>query len=137
MIHVIAMPPGEIYRLWDEVKVQIGSALEYTRGELDLDQVLKDLEKNRCLLMLIIENSVILGSIVIEFVQMAKVKVAHIIACGGERVDDWLYDWWEEFLPVAKEQNCTRVSVSGRPGWVKKLSCLGFKHAYTTVDQDI
>ena len=122
--------------MWDQVKHHIEAALYYTKGEIAAEDIKEKLLTGEDLLLLAIEDG-ILASIVCEIVQTATIKVCHIVACGGVRADVWLDRWNEIIVPLAKEQDCQRISLSGRKGWEKKLGKYGFKHAYTTLDIDI
>jgi len=136
MINIVAVQPDKIDSVWDQAKPHIDAALRYTKGEMVADSIKEKLLTGENLLLLAIEGG-ILASIVCEIVQTAKIKVCHIVACGGVRADIWLDKWYEVIVPLAKEQNCQRISVSGRKGWEKKLKGYGFKHAYTTLDQEL
>ena len=136
MIQIVAIEPGKIDSIWKQVKPHIEAALYYTKGEISSEQIKDKLLKGEDLLLLAIEDG-ILASIVCEIVQTATIKVCHIVTCGGVRADVWLDKWHETIVPLAKEQGCKRISLSGRKGWEKKLGKYGFKHAYTTLDQEL
>jgi len=59
------------------------------------------------------------------------------VAAGGKNADTWLDEWYNQIVPIAKDQGCVRLSVNGRKGWEKKLSKYGFKHAYTTLHREL
>jgi len=136
LVSIVAIAPDKIDLIWQRVKPHIDAALSYTKGELDADSIKDKLEKGEDLLLLAIEEG-ILASIVCEIVQTATIKVCHVVACGGVRADIWLDKWYEIIVPLAKEQGCQRISISGRKGWEKKLKVYGFNHAYTTLDQEL
>jgi hypothetical protein len=136
MVEIVAINRDRIDDVWPEVESQIQRALDYTRGELTTDYIKTQLESGNALLLLALDGA-ILASIVCEIVDTASLRVCHIIACGGEKADIWLDKWHEVIVPLAKEQGCRRISLSGRKGWVKKLQKYGFNYAYTTIDQEI
>lgn len=136
MGEIVAIEPNKIESIWPQVKDQIQSALNYTKGEISLNQVKEQLIKGNNLLLLVIDKKVI-ASVVCELVDTASLKVCHILACGGEQIDSWLADILKTIKTIAKEQGCKRVSLTGRKGWERKLNKDGFKHAYTTLDLDI
>lgn len=122
--------------IWNQVKPHIDAALYYTKGEMVAEGIKEKLLTGEDLLLLAVEDG-ILASIVCEIVQTATIKVCHVVACGGVRADIWLDKWYEIIVPLAKEQGCQRISLSGRKGWEKKLKRYGFEHAYTTLDQEL
>jgi len=136
LVSIVAIEPDKIDKMWPRVKPHIDAALRYTKGEIVADSIKEKLLKGEDLLLLAIEDG-ILASIVCEIVQTATIKVCHVVACGGVRADIWLDKWHEIIVPLAKEQGCQRISLSGRKGWEKKLGKYGFKHAYTTLDQEL
>jgi len=74
---------------------------------------------------------------VCELVNTENGRVCHIVAAGGKNADTWLDEWYNQIVPIAKDQGCVRLSANGRKGWEKKLSKYGFKHAYTTLHREL
>jgi hypothetical protein len=133
----MAIPPLSISCMWDDVELHISRALAHTRGELKAETLKRRLIENDAILLVVLEHNNIIAAIVAEIVETDGPRVCHIIACGGHKADLWLDKWYSVIIPIAKEQGCTRLSLTGRKGWVKKLSKYGLSHAYTTLDQDI
>ena len=137
MVEIVSIPPQDIDLIWERVSHQIDSALSHTKGELKLSTVYDRLIANEILLLVVADKNQIAASIVVEFPETDGPKVCHIMACGGDKADLWLDKWYDAIIPIAKEQGCSRLALTGRKGWIKKLSKYGFKHAYTTLEQDI
>lgn len=136
MMEIVAIESDKVESIWPQVRDHINAALDYTKGEISESLVKEKLIKGENLLLVVFDKEII-ASIVCEIIQTCGVKVCHILACGGTKADTWLDKWYDLIVPLAKEQGCSRISISGRVGWIKKLGKYGFKHAYTTIDQDI
>ena len=137
MIEMVAIEHKQIETIWPRVKDHIQAALSHSKGEISLETIKGRLLENRSLLLLACENVVILASIVCELVDTDNGRVCNIVTCGGSDSDTWLDEWYNQIVPIAKDQGCVRISLNGRKGWEKRLKKYGFEHAYTTLHREI
>ena len=66
------------------------------------------------------ENS----AIVTEFHSFPNKRLLHIFLAGGDLSE--IKQLHDEVVRFAKEVGCAGLSLTGRPGWIKALSDLGF-----------
>lgn len=137
MTQIVAIESKQINNIWPRVKDQIDSALKRSKGELSLETLKNRLLNKESLLLLATDNLVILASIVCELVDTDNGRVCHIVAAGGKNADTWLDEWYNQIVPIAKDQGCVRISLNGRKGWEKKLNKYGFEYAYTTLHREL
>lgn len=137
MVKIVAIENLRIMEIWDQVKDQIQDALSHSKGELTLPTLLDRLLNKQALLLVAADGMDILASITCELVETESGRVCHIITAGGKNADSWLDEWYNQIVPIAKDQGCVRLSVNGRKGWEKKLSKYGFEYGYTTLLREL
>ena len=64
------------------------------------------------------------AAIVTEFHNFPNKRMLHIFLAGGDL--DEITALHDQVVKFAKETGCAGLSLTGRPGWVKALSGLGF-----------
>ena len=137
MIKIVAIESNQIETAWPRVKGHIQAALDKAKGELSIETIKDRLLNKTSMLLVAADGIVILASIVCELVETESGRVCHIIAAGGKHADTWLDEWYNQIVPIAKDQGCVRISLNGRKGWEKKLKKYGFNHAYTTLHREL
>lgn len=137
MIQIVAIEHEKIDQIWPRIKDHIQMALDHSKGELSINTLKKRLDENRSLLLLASDGADILASIVCELVDTDSGRVCNIVTAGGEKADTWLDEWYNQIVPIAKDQGCVRISLNGRKGWEKKLKKYGFDYAYTTLHREL
>lgn len=54
--------------------------------------------------------------------------------CGGSKIDEWLEDI-KELEHLAEVDNCHKVEVWGRPGWIKRLHRFGYRPEFYVISK--
>lgn len=96
-------------------------ALKYSNGSHDFVHIVKGVI-NGDLILWPTENS----AIVTEFHTFPNKRMLHIFIAGGDLSE--IKHLHDDVVKFAKEMGCAGLSLTGRPGWVKALSDLGFGH---------
>ena len=115
---------------FDRCKNWLDSALSYSNGTHDIDDVWAGIEEGRFQLWAG-KNS----AVVTEIYLYPKKNVFHIFLAGGDLAE--LLEMWDSIEIYAKVIGCSAVSVSGRKGWAKVLESRGAKHLCTTVVKEL
>lgn len=110
----------DIPKAWLYAKPYIEKAMEGSLGETAED-LHKDLLADRAQLWIADNGAAV--SRVLE----AKKRVLHIVALGGEDVDDWIVSLMDEWKGFARKNGCDFIIAIGRPGWKKFFPKLGLK----------
>lgn len=107
-------------------KYHIDGALSYAQGSATFDDIVAKIVNGQC--HFYSYNDCFLVMQVVEYPQY---KVYHCYLAGGkqEALDDALFD----MLSVAQTLGCRHLSLTGRHGWVRRLSTRGWKHVYSTM----
>ncbi len=112
-------------------EVDIRRALEYTNGNRSFDSLIVDVLANR-LHMYPLRKSLILA----EVCDDPNGRVYHIYLAAGDL--DEILGYVPALHEHARSYECIRLGFSGRRGWVKPLTQLGWKEksVYAEVEVD-
>jgi len=110
MPEIVAIEARQIDTIWPKVKDHIQSALDHSKGELSIETLKQRLNDKQSLLLLATDGLIILASIVCELVNTENGRVCHIVAAGGKNADTWLDEWYNQIVPIAKDQGCGKWS---------------------------
>ena len=98
----------------------IEAALEHSGGTHDFQDVVDELRSGSMQLWPAPK-----GCIVTQLVIYPKKKVIHVFLAGGNL--EQILDMDEDVINWAKQQGCSAGTMSGRLGWKKPLTKLGWK----------
>lgn len=127
------MKPNDIRTLTEELvrcKVWIENALAYSGDTHSFDDIALGVLCHRYQLWPL-ENS----CAVTEFVTYPKQKHFHVFLAGGTLNE--ILELNETFAQFARANNCTAMTIAGRPGWEKILDKLGWDYQFTTLKREI
>jgi hypothetical protein len=84
------------------------------------DDVERDVLSANAYLWLAIESGAVLAAAVTQVTQHHDQRLCTIVACGGHDWTRWggLIAGLEDY---ARAENCARIEIAGRPGWLKRL----------------
>lgn len=117
---------NEIMRWRDGIE----AALAYANGSHSFDDVVKKILTGEVHFFSYPECFTIMQIIIYP-----QHKNYHCFLAGGnQQALDAVRD---EMLANAKALNCKHLSISGRHGWVRRLSTRGWKHVYSTMYLEI
>jgi len=108
----------------------IKSALEYSGGTHDIDDVFRAILEGRMQLWPAEE-----GCLVTEILLYPRKKVLHIFLAGGEM--NQLTDMHHDVIEWAKAQGCTALTLSGRKGWSRALAKFGWEEKLVNLSKEI
>lgn len=81
------------------------------------DDILEQLETGtRLLWVAVTVEAKIVAAMLTQLFEMRTGKVCKMMECGGTRLSDWKH-MCVEIERYAKDEGCTSVMVTGRPGW--------------------
>jgi len=75
------------------------------------------------------------GAIVTEFIEYPAFKVIHAWLVGGSLAQ--IIDMIPSLVVYGRQFGCTKLTGTGRPGWVRALKAQGFTGIMTTVSKEI
>lgn len=125
---------SQIHQYWSLVKEHLGSALNYT-DDYNLDQIKVYLTKGEWLLVAVIEDKKIVGSIAISFINYPNNRVAFITAIGGKLISN--KDNFQKFRDILKMYGATKIQGSVRQSVARLWRRLGFIEKNIIVESEI
>lgn len=135
---ISAITPNMIPLVWHTVAPMIQMAVEYSHGELDLEDILARLTNNEMLLLTVSEGDLIIAALTIEKRDFASGKnILNVTTAGGAD----LHLWMDQLDPIidelAREHGCTEIYIVGRPGWMRLLKGIGYEKIHTVVSKKV
>lgn len=115
---------------FERARPWLEAALEYCHGTHTLEDI-KQAIADKSMLLVTGPNC----AMVYEVLTFPNFKVLHGFLCGGELEELKSFDPYLQEL--AKTLGCSRVTIAGRPGWVRALKGLGYEHSCTIVFKEV
>lgn len=73
------------------------------------------------------------GLLVVEVLEREH-RVLNVVVCAGWQMPRWIGRAVEFLKRLAADQECAKIRVQGRPGWVRVLSGFGFTRRATVLE---
>ena len=130
---LVCIDPAQVERLWPLVSHHIRRAME--RGGMGrFADVECDVLGANAYLWLAIDAGAVLAAAVTQVTQRNDQRLCTIVACGGRDWARWggLIDGLEEY---ARAENCARMEIAGRPGWLRRLP--GYRLRKIVIGKDL
>ena len=131
-IEVLAIGPKDIDNLWPLVEFQIKEALKYGGGWAESSHIKANCKKDTNQLFIIygsddgLENKVF-GVMVTQFMQLPNFKEYQVLILTGKYYKLWVDKIIKAIEEMGKLNGCKRISVQGRPGYLKSVIPHGWK----------
>jgi hypothetical protein len=125
--------PARVATLWPHVAHLIRRAME--RGGMGrFADVERDVLTANAYLWLAIDAGAVLAAAVTQVTQENDHRLCTIVACGGNGWARWggLIAGLEDY---ARAENCARMEIAGRPGWLRRLA--GYRLAKIVIRKDL
>lgn len=123
---------------WSTLSGYLQQVLPHGQGESTLTDYLTKILTGYAQCWAVLDNNVIVGCGLTEFLQYAQHKTLHIIAFSGSNFEEQskVFPTVEQF---ARDSNCKAIEQWGREGWAKVLPKYvpGFKQAYVVMRKDL
>lgn len=133
---LVGVPVSHVPDVWDQSAHYIQAALERTEGEISLTDVRKSIMGRDMQLWVTIERGNITGALVTQLIEYPQTKACRYVALGGDlhgdfnQIDDVITRW-------AMHNECDRVELVGRRGWVRAMKNNGYTEAYSFVTKKV
>jgi hypothetical protein len=111
--------PAQVARIWPHVSHLVRRAM--ARGGMGrFADVERDVLGANAYLWLAVESGAVLAAAVTQVTQDRDRRLCTIVACSGHDFARWgaLIEGLEAY---ARAENCVRMEIAGRPGWLKRL----------------
>lgn len=122
---------------WEEFTPRLNSAIEYSHGDFDLEDVRRDIQSGEMQVWALESMTGGLHSIcTTQIVNYDRQRVCTVVLAEGGIDSRWapaieIIGRW------AKEKNCVRLDAHARRGWLRAADNFGFKHLYTVIYKEL
>jgi hypothetical protein len=130
------IPSKHIDTAWPEVHPLIQSALEYSRGELNLQDIYDRLKSTDMQLWVVFDGDHVVAAMTTELVFYPRKKICRIVTLGG-----WDFSQWGNHIELvadwARSTGCDHIETFARRGFVKTAKQYGFEEQYTLLSKPL
>jgi len=138
-VKIIQLEPANAIEFWPELVPFILKALDFDPYQtVTVRELLEQVQKGFARVLIAVNGGELLSATVIQlFKTVSGDRVLHVVTTAGENSNAWLPALIDKFREIAVTEGCARVTMSGRPGWTKKVNKFGFKVAHVTMEMRI
>ncbi len=129
-VSVTGIPQSAIDSMWHMVVDHLHKGLEYSNGEIAVEDIYDGLKSRDMQLWAGISDSgECVACMVSEIINYPRMKVCRMIVVGGSHMKLWL-DYQHTFMEWARENGCDRVEAYCRDGMMRRLEPYGYEKLY-------
>lgn len=136
-IEFLYVPPGKALALWPSLLPHIDSALAYSAGEYEAQDLLDLAIDSKAQLWAAIGNSEILGAACSQVVDYPRARILYVLTMAGREFRNWVGLATAEAERFAKTQGCDLIRINGRAGWARRVREFGYAERYRQVDKAV
>lgn len=122
--------------MWDYVKTGLQEAFLLDVGRMSMDDV-KDALENKEMQLWGIHNGKLLAVMVTQIVNYPQLRALKVVAVYGTDMDEWLDVLIKTIEEYGGENGCHLLEFTGRKGWEKTLSKLGWGNTQIMMSRSI
>ncbi len=139
MIELVRLSAKDAGYYWDAVTPLIIKGLERTDGEYSLKDYQDYIESQYWDLWIAVnlDTKEIQGVAVTEVVEHPNFNELLMRMVIGKQFNKFLLETETQFQEFAKENNCKRLVLYGRKGWLRVLNKINWKEGYTVMTKNI
>jgi hypothetical protein len=139
MIELVRLSAKDAVYYWDAVTPLIIKGLERTDGEYSLKDYQDYIESQYWDLWIAVnlDTKEIQGVAVTEIIEHPNFNELLMRMVIGKQFNKFLLETETQFQEFAKENNCKRLVLYGRKGWLRVLNKINWKEGYTVMTKNI
>ncbi len=124
------VPPQEVGLIWKQIEPLLNKPLEidgYAYKPKDVfDSLL--IQKMQLWISWNTKTNIVEAAIITEIIEYPQLRSCRYFLAGGTNMKVWFNPMKEQIEQWAKQNNCQRIELVGRKGWVKWLKDYKQKH---------
>lgn len=131
-VSILKLTAAEAVEFWPELQPYVLRALEYDHyNQVTLPGLVEQLRRGlaQTLVAADANGNMLSATVLMLHKTKSGERVLHVIASAGDDSARWLPQLIEKFHEIARQEGATSVTMTGRPGWGKKLHKFGFRVA--------
>lgn len=135
-MNICAIHPKDMDGIWPRIVGGLENLLWKRDGSHTLDETRDNLDSGEWMLFCAYEDQQIFASFVCR-IRRGTYSIFEIGMCWGEKMDEWLIMACAAFEKIARDYDCTKLAINGRPGWVKRGKAFGFTISAVTIIKEV
>lgn len=132
---ISAIPHTKIDQIWPKVAPLLERAIDKGNGECDIDDLHSYLENNSHMLIIAHEGEELQAALTLNMIEYPAKRILNISYSSGELMSEWLDDFMDVAVMIAKEHQADSIYIQGRDGWIPTMRPHGFNKAYTVLER--
>ena len=124
MPFVSPVPVVDIGKAWDQCKPFLSQATDRSGGRETTFTLYSKIKAGTSTLWIMMVDNKIIASATTEVTQYRNLNVSFL---GGSDMDIWLTEFINQLKIYANYNNCSKIELFGRKGWLRELKPFGFK----------
>ena len=130
---IVAIPAGLIHTWWPSMVGGLKKLLDKGTVPYTTDEIQAGLYDGSWLLFAAVEEE----KPVCWWIGRIHAHVLELGLCWGSGMDKWLDYSLATFEQLARDAGCNKISIGGRPGWVKLGKSRGFNVKSITIVKEL
>lgn len=132
---ILELKPDQAQEFWPELLPYVKQALEYDpMNSVRIEDLVKQLGTGYSRVLIAERDGELMSASIAQlYLTNAGERVVHVVTTAGEQSHLWLPALRDKLQEIATQEQATSITMSGRPGWAKKLNNLGFRVAHVTM----
>lgn len=130
------VPPDDLPGIWMEIAPRLQSAVDTSRGKLELGDFAALIGADRMQLWLVRNGNKIAGVVVTEVADFPRQVVCRIVACVGVGLHDWI-GFIEEIEDWARTVGCGAMQLIARKGYARALRQFDYEQTHVLLEKEL
>jgi len=130
---IFLVEPRMVGRVWDLVEHFIISAMQRGHDTHTVEEIQRDVARGRLRVWIVHEDGLAVAC-ALTMQDGAVLRVTHL---GGTEAENWLEELINTWVEWGFGQDCDRIEMTGRLGWIRKLKPYGFSEDYVKMSKPI
>ena len=128
-IKILELKNDQALDVWDELAPFVQRALAFDiYSTITLEEIHKQVQRGFARVLICADGERLLAANVVQLFKNAMdERVLHVLATAGDESHRWLAELVETLNDLAATEGAIALTMSGRPGWARKLRPHGFR----------
>ena len=135
MIHCTEIPASSALEFWADIEPYVIKALAYDlTNSTSIAKLQEQISVGYARVLVCADGEQILAATVVQlFKNTNDERILHVVCTAGEGASAWLDTLVQALQDMAQAEDCAGITLTGRPGWTRKLNKYGFRMEVVTM----
>jgi cobalamin biosynthesis Co2+ chelatase CbiK len=127
---ITAVLPDDIENVWHLIHDYMIGAAKYTHGRFNVDDIKKELLRNKNQQLWIAYDDKVYGAVITEIISYPQMRTLIMHFTGGVELPKWKDEMLAILRKFAKDHQCKVIESYGRSGWKRIFKNDGFNSKF-------